>query len=93
MRPRFSVQTTSRFEREYRKLLAKHHDLRNLRAKLEEILATDPYNHEGLYHIKKLVDREGLWRFRAGRFRFLYDIGETTVTLHYCTLRSEDTYR
>ena len=88
----FSLRTTPHFEREFRKLLAKHPDLHDLRAKVDRILSSDPYNRDGRYHIKKLVDGE-VWRLRLGRFRFLYDIEGVVVTLHRCALRSEDTYR
>ncbi len=88
----FILQTTPRFEREYRKLLTRHPDLHDLRPKVEQVLTSDPYNREGRHHIKKLVDLD-VWRLRAGRFRFLYDIDGPLVTLHRCALRSEDTYR
>lgn len=33
------------------------------------------------------------WRLRLRRFRFRYDAEGRTVTLRYCGLRREDTYR
>ena len=96
MTPLFSVRPTSGFERLFRKLLKAHPELRAVRERVGEILATDPYNHGRAYHIKKLeaVPRgEGQWRLSLGRFRFRYDISGDEVELHYCGLRREDTYR
>ena len=86
MTKEFLVFVTSRFERELKKLAAKHVDL-------SEILT---YNRSRQHSIKKLEDvppGEGQYRIRAGRFRFRYDIDAQRVYLKACSLRREDTYR
>ena len=95
MTPRtFIVQTTAGFDRSLRKLTQKHPDLADHYEHALDVLEVDPYNLTRQHAIKKLVNvDEAQWRFRAGRFRFRYDIEEQTVTLKVCTLRSEDTYR
>ena len=92
----FSVYVTARFERDYQALLKRHPELAADYAAVVGILSVDPYNHARKYPIKKLeqvVAGEGQYRFRSGRFRFRYDINETSVYLKYCGLRREDTYR
>ena len=53
--PVFSVFTTSRFDREYKKLAAYHPDLAEHYARILPALQTDPYNRTRLHPIKKLV--------------------------------------
>lgn len=94
--PPFSVVTTSHFEREYKKLAAKHSDLPAHFAGVFRALETDPYNRSRTHPIKKLEsvpDGEAQWRIRAGRFRFRYDIEGALVYLKACALRDESTYR
>ena len=92
----FLVATTSRFDRELRKLAAEHPGLPGLFQRVIEILKTDPFNRSRQHPIKKLVAvpaGEGQYRVRSGRFRFRYDVDGQTVYLKACSLRREDTYR
>lgn len=92
----FTVRTTPRFERLFRKLSRKHPDLIDDYKKSIEILSTDPHNRSRLYKIRKLEGEqrgEGQYRLRLKRWRFRYDIAGQEVILHYCGLRREDTYR
>ena len=92
----FLVVTTSRFDREFRKLAAGQPDIPALFGRVVEILKTDPFNRSRQYAVKKLVAvpaREGQYRVRSGRFRFRYDVEGQTVYLKACSLRREDTYR
>ena len=96
MTPEFRVITTSRFERELKKLAAKHPGLPELFRRVVNILRTDPYNRSRQHPIKKLEAvpaGEGEYRIRSGRFRFRYDIEGQTVYLKACSLRREDSYR
>ncbi len=91
----FRVLTTSRFDREFRKLAAQHPRLREGFREIVEALAEDPYNRSGRFPIKKLhgvVAGEGEYRIRAGRFRFRYDVEGRRVYLKACSPRREDTY-
>jgi len=84
MTPEFLVFTTSRFERELKKLAAQHPGLPELFG-----------DRSRQYAIKKLQAvpaGEGQYRIREGRFRFRYDIDGQTVYLKACSLRREDTY-
>lgn len=92
---RFSVFTTARFERDYRRLLKSHADLPEYFALALAVLREDPYNRNRRHPIKKLegvASGEGQYRFRTGRFRFRYDIEAQTVFLKFCALSREDTY-
>jgi mRNA-degrading endonuclease RelE of RelBE toxin-antitoxin system len=92
----FLVVTTSRFDRELKKLAAKHLDIAVTFRKAIEILKADPYNRSRQHHIKKLEgvsSGDGQYRIRSGRFRFRYDVDGTTVFLKACSLRREDSYR
>ena len=96
MTPEFRIITTSRFERELKKLAAKHPGLPELFRRVVNILRTDPYNRSRQHPIKKLEAvpaGEGEYRIRSGRFRFRYDIEGQTVYLKACSLRREDSYR
>lgn len=96
MSAEFLVVTTSRFDRELKKLAAKHSDLPDLFRRVIEILKADPFNRSRQHPIKKLEAipaGEGQYRVRSGRFRFRYDVDEQTVFLKACSLRREDTYR
>lgn len=92
----FLVTTTSRFDREFKKLASRHDSLpENFRGVLET-LRSDPYNRSRQHAIKKLEvvpAGDGQYRVRSGRFRFRYDIEKQTVYLKACSLRREDTYR
>lgn len=92
----FLVLTTSRFDRELKKLAARHSDLADLFRRVIKILKADPYNRSRQHPIKKLeavAEGEGQYRLRSGRFRFRYDVEGHTVYLKACSLRRENTYR
>ena len=91
----FFVVTTSRFDRELKKLATQHPRLPALYQGSIGILKVDPYNRSRRYLIKKLhavPAGEGQYRIRAGRFRFRYDIEGQMVYLKACSLRRENTY-
>ena len=91
----FLVITTSRFERELKKLVPRHPELVELYRNAIDVLRTDPYNRTRQHAIKKLTAvaaGEGQYRIRAGRFRFRYDVENQAVYLKACSLRREDTY-
>lgn len=95
MTPSFTVQTTSRFEREARALRKRQPDFSKQLIAAFDILEHDPYNRSRTHAIKKLEAvpaGDGQYRLRLRRFRFRYDIEENIVTLRYCGLRREDTY-
>ena len=55
MTPPFSIRSTPRYERLVRRLLKRQPEPRVLQEQALRILAADPYNQTGTYHIKKLV--------------------------------------
>jgi mRNA-degrading endonuclease RelE of RelBE toxin-antitoxin system len=92
----FFVTTTSRFDRELKKLAAKHSSLPEVFRQVIEILRADPYNRSRQNPIKKLEGcsaGEAQYRIRSGRFRFRYDVDGQTVILKACSLRRENSYR
>ena len=94
--PPFSVRTTAHFDRLTHKLSRHHQELADRYAQAIQILSADPYNHARQHHIKKLEgipSGEGQYRLSLGRWRFRYDISNRIITLHYCGLRREETYR
>jgi len=95
MTAEFLVLTTSRFDREVKKLVAHHPELPEHYRGIVAALKRDPYNRGHRYLIKKLqgVQAAGSqYRIRSGRFRFRYDIEGQSVYLKACSLRREDTY-
>ena len=91
----FSVLTTSRFDRELKKLVAYHPELPDHYARIVAALKQDPYNRSRRYPIKKLQSvqaGDGQYRIRSDRFRFRYDIDGQSVYLKACSSRREDTY-
>jgi mRNA-degrading endonuclease RelE of RelBE toxin-antitoxin system len=95
MTAEFLVFTTSRFERELKKLVARHPELPEHYRSILVALKQDPYNSTRRYLIKKLQGvqaDDGQYRIRAGRFRFRYDILGKSVYLKACSLRREDSY-
>ena len=91
----FLVIATSQFERQLKKLAARHPELPELYRQAIAVLKTDTYNRGRQHAIKKLTAvpaGEGQYRIRAGRFRFRYDIQGQAVSLKACSLRREDTY-
>ncbi len=92
----FAVYTTSRFDREFKKLAGQHPNLPEHYVGILAVLQSDPHNHTRRHAIKKLTgvpSGDGQWRIRAERFRFRYDIKGRTVYLKACSLRDESTYR
>ena len=92
----FSVATTSRFDRELKKLAAKQPQAATLFTRAIEILKADPYNTSRQHPIKKLEavsPGDAQYRIRSGRFRFRYDVDGPNVILKACSLRREDSYR
>ena len=95
MSAEFRVLTTSRFDRELKKLVARHPELPEHYRGIFGVLKQDPYNTSRRHPIKKLHGvqaDDGQYRVRAGRFRFRYDIDGQSVYLKACSLRREDTY-
>lgn len=91
----FTVESTTHFDRLFKKLARRHPELPGYLRTLRSILQADPYNRSGRHPIKKLNDipaGNAQYRLRLGRFRFRYDIEEQTVYLKRCSLRREDTY-
>jgi mRNA-degrading endonuclease RelE of RelBE toxin-antitoxin system len=91
----FTVETTSRFDRLFRKLAKAHPELSKHLGEVTKVLQSDPYNKSRSHQIKKLVNvaaGDGQHRIRIARFRFRYDIAGSTVTLIRCSLRRENTY-
>ena len=95
MTAEFLVFTTSRFDRELKKLVAHHPELPEHYQSILADLKQDPYNSSRRFLIKKLQGLQagdGQYRIRSGRFRFRYDIDGRSVYLKACSLRREDTY-
>jgi mRNA-degrading endonuclease RelE of RelBE toxin-antitoxin system len=95
MTAEFIVFTTSRFDRELKKLIAQHPELPEHYRAIVDALKQDPYNRSRRYLVKKLQgvqSDDGQYRIRSGRFRFRYDIEGQSVHLKACSLRREDTY-
>ena len=60
------------------------------------ILEEDPLNRTRTHQVRKLANvktGDGQYRLRLDRWRFRYDVSDAEVTLRYCGLRREDTYR
>ncbi len=96
MSAEFLVTTTSRFDRELKKLAGKYLVVPEAFRRIIEILEADPYNRGRQHPIKKLeavAAGEGQYRIRSGRLRFRYDVDGQTVVLKACSLRREDSYR
>jgi mRNA-degrading endonuclease RelE of RelBE toxin-antitoxin system len=92
----FRVRSTARFDR----LVKTHGKQRREFSQIFEdaltILEEDPLDRTRTHHIRKLAivrTGEGQYRPRIGRWRFRYDVSDAEVTLRYCGLRREDTYR
>lgn len=91
----YSVEVTRSFERELRKLVRHHNEIKGHYNTVIDVLKKDPYNHRRIYPITKLEnipDGDGQYRIRYERFRFRYDIVGKVVYLKYCSLRNEKTY-
>jgi len=91
----FVVLTTRRFDREFKKLAAKHEHLLELLQGIIGTLQADPFNRTRQFPIRKLEAvsaGDGQYRIRAARFRFRYDIETRAVYLKARSLRREDSY-
>ena len=83
----FLVLATSHFDRELKKLVARHPELPEHYRGIVLALKQDPYNRSRRSLIKKLQGvqaDEGQYRIRSGRFRFRYDIEGQSVYLKLC---------
>jgi mRNA-degrading endonuclease RelE of RelBE toxin-antitoxin system len=83
----FLVLATSHFDRELKKLAARHPELPEHYKDVVLALKQDPYNRSRRSLIKKLQGvqaDEGQYRIRSGRFRFRYDIEGQSVYLKLC---------
>jgi len=95
MTAEFIVFTTSRFDRELKKLVAHHPELPEYYRGILAVIKQDPYNRSRRHLIKKLQGvrpGDGQYRIRSGRFRFRYDVEGQSVNLKACSLRRENTY-
>jgi mRNA-degrading endonuclease RelE of RelBE toxin-antitoxin system len=91
----FEVLTTTRFDRELKKLARAHPTAADEYESVLAALSTDPYNRTRRFPIKKLEGvrpGDGQYRIRMRRFRFRYDIEGNVVFLKACSLRREDSY-
>ena len=91
----FSILNTTRFERDFEKLVAKSREVLDYAQQARSILCTDPYNVSRQHKIKKLTGipmGEGQWRLRIGKYRIRYDINGRAVELLSIKLR-KDAYR
>jgi mRNA-degrading endonuclease RelE of RelBE toxin-antitoxin system len=89
------VETTPSFDREMKRLAARHPVLVKLYARALLILASDSRNQSGRHNTLKLAGippGEGQYRLRLRRFRFRYDVLDQTVVLVSVSLRREKTY-
>ncbi len=87
----FDIRPTASFQRHLKKLIPRHPELADRYAEALDTLEKDPHNRRRTHNIKKL--ELGRYRFRSGRWRFIYSIAGRVVFLHHCGLRREDTYR
>jgi len=92
----FEIVATTHFERELRKIVAKHREVVLMYERALEILEKDPYNLTRKNKIKKLTDiakdTDGMWRLTNGVYRIQYDIEGKTVVLIRISDR-KDIYR
>ena len=91
MTPAFAVHATPAFERRLKKLIPRHPELVDHYAEALAALQKDPRNRSRAHKIKKLGPVR--YRFRSGRWRFIFTLEGRVVWLTYCGLRREDTYR
>ena len=92
----FRVQSTSGFDRLAKAFRKRHREFPDVFDHAVAILEKDPLNHTRKHPIGKLSHvkpGDGQYRLRLGRWRFRYDVSGAKVTLRYCGLRREDTYR
>jgi mRNA-degrading endonuclease RelE of RelBE toxin-antitoxin system len=92
----FRVRSTARFDRLEKSHRKRHKEFIEIFADALTILEQDPLGRTRIHQVKKLANvkaGEGQYRLRLGRWRFRYDVEDADVTLRYCGLRREDTYR
>ncbi len=92
----YSIQVTRSFEKELRKLMRRHAEVKGHYNSVIEVLKKDPFNYTRTYPVAKLENvptGDAQYRIRYEHFRFRYDIVGKVVYLKYCSLRSEKTYR
>ena len=92
----FRVRSTARFDRLVRTYRKRHATFLQVFENALIILEQDPLNRTRAHQIRKLTNvrtGDGQYRLRLGRWRFRYDVLDAEVTLRYCGLRREDTYR
>lgn len=90
--PRFEVRVTASFERRFRRCASRHPGVTAIYEGMLRVLATDPYNSSRSHPIRPLSALKR-YRYRKQRWRFVYSIRDDVVTLDYCDLRRERTYR
>jgi mRNA-degrading endonuclease RelE of RelBE toxin-antitoxin system len=92
----FQVRSTARFDRLMKTHRKRHKEFIQILADALTILEQDPLDRTRIHDVKKLANvkaGEGQYRLRLGRWRLRYDVADAEVTLRYCGLRREDTYR
>jgi hypothetical protein len=92
----FRVRSTARFDRLVKTYRKRHREFIQIFADALAILEEDPLNRTRAHQVRKLANikaGDGQYRLRLGRWRFRYDVSGAEVTLRYCGLRREDTYR
>ncbi|MGH6918179.1 MAG: hypothetical protein ACREJ0_10800 [Geminicoccaceae bacterium] len=92
----FRVRSTARFDRLVKTRSKRHREFTQILADALAVLEEDPLNRTRTHQVKKLANvktGEGQYRLRLGRWRFRYDVADAEVTLRYCGLRRENTYR
>jgi len=81
----YKIDSTTHFDRQLKKLTARHFDLIIVYENALNILEQDPYNISRTHKIKKLTDiapaTKGMWRFTDGAYRIRYDIEGKKVIL------------
>ena len=92
----FRVRSTAAFDRLVKAHRKRHREFIQVLADALDILEEDPLDRARTHQVKKLANvktGDGQYRLRLGRWQFRYDVSEGEVTLRYCGLRREDTYR
>jgi mRNA-degrading endonuclease RelE of RelBE toxin-antitoxin system len=92
----FRVRSTARFDRLVKTSRKRHKEFVQILADALAILEEDPLDRKRIHQVKKLANvkaGDGQYRLRLGRWRFRYDVTDAEVTLRYCGLRRENTYR
>jgi mRNA-degrading endonuclease RelE of RelBE toxin-antitoxin system len=88
----WNVRTTSRFERDARKLIRGKHELAQLIRDAKDILSRDPTNTSRQHDIRKLTGvspGDGQWHIAIGKYRLRYDISGHDVILYSVQHRKE----